>query len=128
MFNLTYLLLTVFLLIIEICIAVFVKDTIIRPLVGDVLVVILLYCFFRTFLNIAVWKVALGVFLFACVIEVLQYFDYVALLGLENNRILSVIMGRTFEMLDFAAYFAGFWLIILIEKIVDLISKKPVYE
>jgi hypothetical protein len=49
----------------------------------------------------------------------LQYFDYVALLGLENNRALSVMLGRTFEWMDFVAYLAGFLSIILIEKILQ---------
>jgi hypothetical protein len=116
-FNKKYFLLFVLLFIIEVFIALFVKDTIIRPFVGDALVVILIYCFFRTFLDIAYWKTAIGVLLFACIIEVLQYFDYVALLHMENNRVISVILGRTFEWMDFIAYIAGFLFIILIEKV-----------
>ena len=115
-FNLKYLFLTIFLFFIELAIALFVKDTVIRPFVGDVLVVILIYCFLRIFLEVIYWKIALGVLLFAFLIEVLQYFDYVKLLGLENNRILSVAMGRTFEWTDFVAYSTGFLLIILVEK------------
>lgn len=114
-FSLKYFLLTVFLFLVELLIALFVKDTVIRPFIGDVLVVCLIYCFFRIFLQIDYWKIAPGVLLFACLIEILQYFDYVKLLGLENNRILSVAMGRTFEWLDFLAYLAGFLLIILLE-------------
>lgn len=128
MFNLTYFLLTVLLFAVEVCIALFLEDAIIRPFVGDVLVVALIYCFFRIFLNVTAWKVALGVFLFACTIEILQYFDYVALLGLQNNRVLSVVMGRTFHPLDFVAYFVGFLAIILCEKISGAISKKPVFN
>lgn len=114
-FSLKYLFLTIFLFLIELGIALFVKDTIIRPFVGDVLVVVLIYCFLRIFLQAKVWKIALGVLIFACLIEIGQYFDYVKLLGLENNRILSVAMGRTFEWTDFLAYFTGFLLIILLE-------------
>ena len=114
-FSLKYLFLTIFLFLIELGIALFVKDTIIRPFVGDVLVVVLIYCFLRIFLQGAAWKIALGVLIFACLIEIGQYFDYVKLLGLENNRILSVAMGRTFEWTDFLAYFTGFLLIILLE-------------
>lgn len=118
-FNLRYLILSITLFLIELLIALFVKDTIIRPFVGDVLVVILIYCFIKIFLQAEFWKVAFGVLLFACLIEILQYFDYVKLLGLENNRILSVALGRTFEWLDFAAYFTGFLLIISLEKIYE---------
>ncbi|HEX9960237.1 MAG TPA: DUF2809 domain-containing protein [Pyrinomonadaceae bacterium] len=115
-FNVKYFLLTALLLAVEICIALFVKDSFVRPFVGDALVVILIYCFLRIFLKVSYWKAALGVFAFACLIEILQYFDYAALLGLENNRVLSVMLGRTFEWMDFVAYLAGFLSIILIEN------------
>ncbi len=94
------------------------------------MVVVLIYCFFRIFLRADYLKIAIGVLVFAFTIEILQYFDYVILLGLENNRILSVAMGRTFELSDFAAYFAGFLLIIFGEflaktaKDSDLVSKQ----
>ena len=115
-FSKTYFALALLLVAAEFSIALFVSDKIIRPFVGDVLVVALVYCFLRIFLNIDYRKVALTALLFACTIEVLQYFDYVKLLGLENNRVLSVALGRTFEWLDFVAYFAGFALIIIAEK------------
>lgn len=115
-FNLKYLNLTIFIFLVELVIALFVKDTIIRPFVGDVLVVVLIYCFFSIFFQINYLKLAIGVLLFAFVIEILQYFDYVKLLGLENNRVLSVAMGRSFAWEDFIAYFTGFLLIILVEK------------
>ena len=118
-FRLKYLLLTIFLFLIELAIALFVQDRIIRPFVGDTLVVCLIYCFLRIFFQAESWKIALGVLLFAFTIEILQYFDYVKLLGLENNRILSVAMGRSFAWEDFIAYFGGFLLIILSEKIYD---------
>jgi hypothetical protein len=118
-FNKNYFFLTIILFSIEVVIALFIKDSVIRPFIGDVLVVILIYCFLRIFLNVNYRKAAPGVLLFACLIEILQYFDYVKLLGLEHNRVLSVMMGRTFEWLDFAAYFVGFLLIILTESFIN---------
>jgi Protein of unknown function (DUF2809) len=115
-FNVKYLLLAAFLFAVEVCIALFIRDALVRPFVGDALVVILIYCFFRIFFRVAYWKAALAVFAFACLVEILQYFDYVARLGLENNRALSVMLGRTFEWMDFVAYLAGFLFIILIEN------------
>jgi Protein of unknown function (DUF2809) len=120
-FNLKYLLFTIILFLTELVIALFIKNTVIRPFVGDVLVVALVYCFLRIFLQIDYRKLAVAVLLFAFTIEILQYFDYVKLLGLENNRVLSVAMGRTFEWLDFVAYFAGLLLIILFESIAEKI-------
>jgi hypothetical protein len=116
-FNKNYLFLTIILFSIEVLIALFVKDSLIRPFVGDVLVVCLIYCFLRIFLNFSVWKIALGVLVFACLIEISQYFDFVKLIGFENNRVISIMLGRTFEWSDFAAYFAGFLLILFFEKI-----------
>ncbi|HEY8559175.1 MAG TPA: DUF2809 domain-containing protein [Pyrinomonadaceae bacterium] len=115
-FNGKYLFLSIIVFLIELAIALFVKDRFVRPFLGDVLVVVLIYCAVRIFLNVNFRRATLGVFLFACAIEILQYFDYVRRLGLEDNRILSVALGRTFEWLDFAAYFAGFLLILLFEK------------
>ncbi len=50
-FRPVYFTLTVILLVVEILIAVYVHDRFIRPYFGDVLVVILVYCFLKTFLN-----------------------------------------------------------------------------
>ena len=110
-----YFLLTIIIFVVEVLIALYVDDKLIRPFIGDALIVILIYCFLRIFLNVNYQKVAFGVLLFASFIEMLQYFDYVKLLGLENNRIISVALGRTFEWLDFAAYFVGFLMIIFSE-------------
>ncbi len=115
-FNKKYLLFTTVIFAIEVFIGLFIRDTMIRPFVGDVLVVVLIYCFVRIFVNVTYWKMAFGVLLFACVIEILQYFDYVALVHLENNRLISVILGRTFEWLDFIAYLTGFLFILAVEK------------
>ena len=122
-FNKKYLVLAVILFLIEIGIALFVTDKLIRPFVGDVLVVLLIYCAVRTFLKVDYLRAALGVLIFAFAIEILQYFDYVRLLGLEQNRVLSVALGRTFEWLDFAAYLVGFLIILAAEKILLRIER-----
>lgn len=114
-FNKRYFFAALGLFLVELFIALYVTDRFVRPFVGDALVVALVYCFVRIFTNFDYLKTAFGVLLFAFTIEILQYFDYVRLLGLENNRILSAALGRTFEFLDFIAYFAGFLLIIAIE-------------
>lgn len=116
-FSPTYLLIALALFAVEICIAVFVNDRFVRPLVGDLLVVILVYCVVRIFVNADYRKVAVGALLFACLIELLQYFDYVKRLGLENNPVLSTALGRTFEWLDLAAYTVGFLIVLFCEKI-----------
>ncbi len=116
-FNRKYLTLALLLFAVEIYIAMFVNDQFVRPFVGDVLAVWLVYAVASIFIKADARKIAGGAFVFACAVEILQYFDYVKLLGLENNRALSVLLGRTFELFDFVAYFIGFLTILLIEKI-----------
>ena len=95
-FNPKYFTLAIVLFIIEVLIAVYLNDSFIRPSVGDFLVVILIYCFVKTFWRAGVKTVALSVLVFSYVVEVLQYFKFVKLLGLQNSRLANVILGNTF--------------------------------
>ena len=95
------------LLAIEVCIALFVNDSFIRPYVGDVLVTLLLCCLCRVIIPSKVRLLPLYVFAFSACVEIGQYFDLVALLGLTDNRFLSVLMGRTFSWLDLLCYAIG---------------------
>lgn len=97
-FNKRYFLLTVQLFVIEVLIALYIKDKFIRPYVGDVLVVILIYCFVKTFIKVAVIPAAIGVLLFAFTIEALQYINI-------------------FAWADILAYIAGFIIILIFEKV-----------
>lgn len=106
-FHKKYFLLTILLFFIEVLIALYVKDTIIRPYGGDFLVVILIYYFVRTFWDGAAWKVAIGVLIFAYTIEVLQYFKIVELLGLKGNRLAEIVIGTGFTWWDMLAYTLG---------------------
>ncbi len=98
---------TVILFIIELLIALFVHDSFIRPYVGDVLVVVLIYTFVRMFLPEGVRLLPLYIFLFAAGVEVLQYFRIAEVLGLSDNRILSVIIGSVFDWKDILCYGVG---------------------
>jgi hypothetical protein len=115
-FQKRYFLLFVALFLIEVCIALFVQDRIIRPYVGDYLVVIMLYCFTRTFIKISVWPAAIGVLLFAYLIEILQYLDIVSLLGLQNNQVAKTVIGYHFEWIDMLAYTLGIITVIVVDN------------
>ena len=115
-FNQKYFLYTVLLFIIEVLIALYVKDSIIRPYGGDFLVVILLYYFVRTFWNGAPFKIALGVLLFAFTVEILQYFKLVNLLGLQGNRLAEIIIGTGFSWWDMLAYTLGIIVVYFLDK------------
>ena len=115
-FNKNYLILFIFILLCELYIGFFVHDTIIRPYIGDLLVVILIYAFLRIFIRNSPFKVALFTFIFALVIEIAQYYNLIVLLGLDGNKIARTILGTSFSWIDILAYFGGFLLIIIVEK------------
>ncbi|MEC3907232.1 DUF2809 domain-containing protein [Tamlana sp. 2201CG12-4] len=105
--NKIYLTLTLLLFLIEACIAIFLKTGFIRHTVGDFLVVILIYCFFKSFLNINSIKLAIAVFLFALCIELLQLFNILNLLNMEHNKTAILLLGSTFQVSDLVAYALG---------------------
>ena len=102
-----YLAVTVLLFVVELLIALFVHDNFIRPYVGDVLVVVLLYTFVRIFIPQGVRLLPLYIFLFAAGVEVLQYFRIVEVLGLSDHRVLSVVIGSVFDVKDIVCYGVG---------------------
>ena len=84
---------------IEVLIALYVRDNFVRPYIGDVLVVVLVYSFVRIFLPTGIPRMPFYVFLFACFIEVMQYFQLVETLGI-TNRAAKIILGSTFDWKD----------------------------
>ncbi len=114
-FDKKFFFLAVILFVIEVLIALFVRDTFVRPYAGDYLVVILIYCAVRTILQATVWKVALGVLLFSYAVETLQYFQVVNRLGLENNIVAKTVIGYGFEWMDFVAYTLGILTVLALE-------------
>ncbi len=93
--------------VVEVGIAMGLSDAIIRPFVGDALVVVLLYAVAQAAFPRPPRRVALEVMLFAFAIEALQAVDYAAWLGADRLPVLSVLLGRTFAWGDFFAYAAG---------------------
>lgn len=107
--------LSVLLFATESLIALFVHDSFIRPFIGDMLVVILLFAVCRTFLKVDHFRLALGVLVFSFLIEVGQYFELVKKLGLQRNRLARTIIGATFDFHDLLAYLAGVLLILIVD-------------
>ena len=108
---------TVGLFLVELLIALFVHDRFIRPYVGDVLVVVLLYTFVRIFLPEGIRLLPLYIFLFAAGVQVLQYFRIAEVLGLSDNRILSVVIGSVFDWKDIVCYGVGCGILFVYELI-----------
>jgi len=115
--NFNYLALTFVLFVTEVLIALYVNDSFIRPYGGDILVVMLIYCFIKSFFDIKVWKAAAGVLLFSFAIETLQYFQIVSRLHLENSKIARTVIGSSFSWADIGCYIVGIIMVISVEML-----------
>lgn len=115
-FNKSYGSMAAILFLVEVLIALFVRDHFIRPYFGDVLVVLLLYCFVRTFLTLSVWPLAFGVLLFSFMIELFQYMNLIEMVGLDKSTLARTVLGTSFAWEDLLAYVAGYSIILIAEK------------
>lgn len=105
--RIKYLIAFIILLCIEILIAIYVHDTFIRPYVGDLLVVVVLYCIVKVIIPDKYRLIPFWIFVFAAFIECLQYLKWVERLGIENNAFLRILMGATFDWKDIVCYGIG---------------------
>lgn len=116
--QIKYLISFIVLFMIETAIALFVHDTIVRPYIGDILVVILLYTFIRVFIAKQINALPIYIFIFAGAVEFAQYFHVVELLHLQNNRVMSVIIGNSFDIKDILCYLVGSILLLIWERFI----------
>ena len=116
-FNWRYFVLAILILIIEILIAIFVHDSFIRPYIGDLLVVIFIYCFLKSFVSLSTSKAALYVLLFSYFVEALQYFRIVQHLGFQRNDLARIIIGTSFDWKDILMYTIGIVTVVIIESV-----------
>lgn len=116
-FNRKYFLLFVIFFIIEVAIALFLRDKVIRPYFGDFLVTILLYFFLKSFIKISDIKAAILVLMFACFIEAMQALNFIGIIGLEEIKIASVVLGNHFDWVDILLYFFGIFSVLLSEAL-----------
>ncbi|MCZ4245273.1 DUF2809 domain-containing protein [Pedobacter punctiformis] len=107
-FSTKFLFIFLLILLVEILIGKYLNDAFIRPFGGDVLVVVLIYAFFRIFLKTNYKKLAFAVLIFSFGIEFLQAVNYVKWLGLEDNKLMSIVLGTSFSFYDLLAYFVGY--------------------
>lgn len=105
--RIKYLIAFAVLVLIEVLIAIYVHDAFIRPYVGDMLVVIVLYCLARVIIPEQCRWMPLWIFIFATVTEGLQYFKILRVLGVEDNTFLRILLGSTFDWKDIICYGMG---------------------
>jgi hypothetical protein len=108
----------IFLLIflVEVVIALFVKDRFIRPYGGDILVVMLMYFFFKSFIQIRPLWLVIGVVAFAYLVEIGQYFQLVEVLGMQDNIVMRTVIGSSFSWGDMVCYTIGGIICYLIDR------------
>ncbi len=105
----------IFLLVIEILIATYVQDDIIRPYLGDFLVVILIYCFVMAVSKISINQGLLAVLLFSFAVEFFQLINIVKVLQYQPPKVIMIILGSSFSAWDLLAYFLGLLTCLLFE-------------
>jgi hypothetical protein len=114
--NKKYLYLSIILFALEIIIAKYMHDDFIRPYIGDLLVVVLIYCFLKSFLNVHYLKMAIAVLIFSYCIEALQFIKLVNIVGLQNYKWARIIIGTSFSWIDMLMYTIGIIIVIVVEK------------
>ena len=118
--RITYLILFSIILIIECLIAIFLKQGFIRENIGDILVVPCIYTMLRIIFPQKIKYLALYILIFAILVEILQLLNITTVLS-NNNKILSIALGGTFDLKDIICYILGVISIVVISKV---ISKK----
>lgn len=103
------------LLVIEILIALFVRDGFVRPYVGDMLAVALVYCALRAVTPLRLVPALAVTLSIAFAIEFAQLFGLLAVLGLGDNQVARIVLGGVFDLMDLAAYLSGAALIVAAE-------------
>ena len=95
-----------FLFFVEVLIALYAHDDFIRPYVGDMIVTVVVWSFARIVFPDKFRMMSLYVMIFAILVEIGQYFNYVDILGI-TNPILVTMMGTSFAWADIACYAVG---------------------
>jgi len=110
-----YALAALILFAVEVLIALFVHDGLIRPYVGDVLAVALVYTALRAITPLRLLPAIILTFAIALAIELAQLFNLLDALGLRSNRIAATVLGGSFDWLDLVAYGLGALAVVGIE-------------
>ena len=112
-------------LIIECLIAIFLKKGFIRENIGDILVITCIYTMLRIIFPTRFKYLDLYVLMFAVIVDILQLLGITSLIA-NNNKILSVALGGTFDIKDIICYILGYFLIIScrVFKNIDRRNKK----
>ncbi len=106
----------------EVCIALFVRDSFVRPYLGDVLAVVTVYCGGRIVFPHRFAFLSAAVMVTALCVELLQLTDFSALF--PEGSFLAVLVGSTFDPCDLLCYGAGGILCVVCDIILYKLRKR----
>ena len=115
-----YFLIFLFLLGVEIAIATYLKTGFIRAYLGDLLVVILLYCLLMSTLKPSVKRGLILTLAIAFAIELLQLINLTRFFPQEYKPLATLVLGSHFSWLDLLMYVLG----IVVAGITELVLHK----
>jgi len=104
------------LIMVELLIAIFVKDGFIRPYLGDVLAVILVFMAIRAVFAAGEWTAAGIALSIAVIIEFGQLIGILNILGLAHHQWLRVVIGTGFDVKDLLAYAIGALIAVVVDR------------
>lgn len=93
------------------------RDRFVRPYLGDVLAVILVYAGLRAVLGVSVGQAVAAALVIAFAVELGQLIGILDMLGLRGNAVARVVLGAGFEVKDLIAYLAGAGIVLLAERL-----------
>lgn len=91
----------------EVAIALWVRDGFVRPYLGDVLAVILVYLMLRAVTTWRVIPAALAALAVGLAVEIGQAIDLLDIFGLSDYVVARVVFGTAFSVGDIFCYAAG---------------------
>ncbi|WP_294465381.1 DUF2809 domain-containing protein [uncultured Anaerofustis sp.] len=114
--RIKYLISAIIIISAEVFIAVFVNDDFIRPYVGDMLVVFVLYFLYKTLFPKKNKNLPFYIFIFSVIIEILQGINIVDILGLGDIKFFRILIGTNFDIKDILCYLIGCMILYYIEN------------
>ena len=108
--RIRYFIIFITILIIECLIAICLNRGFIRENVGDILVIPCIYTMLRIIVPQKFKYLDLYVLIFAIIVEILQLLNITTFLA-NNNKVLSIALGGTFDIKDIICYVIGYVLI-----------------
>jgi len=103
------------LLCVEVFIAAFLHDRLVRPYVGDLLAVVFLYCLAKSVAPVPSGPTIGAVLFFAYLVEISQYFHLATHLGVQHSRLALAVLGSCFAWVDMLRYTLGALVVVALE-------------